>query len=86
LDTLDSLKGGESGVVREINSGRALRRRLLDMGIMPGVEIQVVRCISGKGPRQIALKGYYLALGYGECAKIAVDKVDTLGTLIGENK
>lgn len=74
LVTLDRLEPGDSGIVREIDAGHALRRRLWDMGILPGSEIKVVRLVHGTGPRQITVKGYQLALGYGECLKIFVDQ------------
>nr|WP_229249662.1 FeoA family protein [Desulfosporosinus sp. SRJS8] len=49
-----------------------MRRRMMDMGIVPGVELEVVRCAPLGGPLQIRLKGYYLAMPRGECARIMV--------------
>lgn len=69
---LGDLKPGERACVERINGGGALRRRMMDMGIVPGVELVVVRCAPMGGPLQIRLKGYYLAMRRGECAKIIV--------------
>lgn len=69
---LGDLKPGERASVERINGGGALRRRMMDMGIVPGVELEVVRCAPMGGPLQIRLKGYYLAMRRGECAKIIV--------------
>lgn len=69
---LGSLKPGERAYVEHIEGGGALRRRMMDMGIVPGVELEVVRCAPWGGPLQVRLKGYYLAMRRGECAKIKV--------------
>lgn len=69
---LHDLRPGECARVERIDGGGALRRRMMDMGIVPGVELEVVRCAPLGGPLQIRLKGYYLAMRRGECAKIIV--------------
>ena len=71
---LGDLKPGERARIERIEGGGALRRRMMDMGIVPGVEIEVVRCAPFGGPLQIRLKGYYLAMRRGECAKIKVSE------------
>ena len=73
---LQDLKPGERARVERIEGGGALRRRMMDMGIVPGVELEVVRCAPFGGPLQIRLKGYYLAMRRGECAKIIVNTVN----------
>ena len=69
---LRDLKSGECACVKCIKGGGAIRRRMMDMGIVPGVELEVVRRAPFGGPLQVRLKGYYLAMRQGECAKIAV--------------
>ena len=71
---LGELKPGERAYVERIEGGGALRRRMMDMGIVPGVELEVVRCAPLGGPLQIRLKGYYLAMRRGECAKIVISE------------
>lgn len=72
---LGDLKPGERARVERIEGGGALRRRMMDMGIVPGVEVEVVRCAPFGGPLQIRLKGYYLAMRREECAKIMVGEI-----------
>ena len=74
---LGDLKPGERACVEHIEGGGALRRRMMDMGIVPGVELEVVRRAPWGGPLQVRLKGYYLAMRRGECAKIIVTGVGT---------
>lgn len=69
---LEDLKCGECACVECIQGGGAIRRRMMDMGIVPGVELEVVRRAPFGGPLQVRLKGYYLAMRRGECAKIVV--------------
>jgi len=69
---LGDLKSGERACVESIQGGGAIRRRMMDMGIVPGVELEVVRRAPFGGPLQVRLKGYYLAMRRGECAKIVV--------------
>jgi len=69
---LKDLKSGERACVECILGGGAIRRRMMDMGIVPGVELEVVRRAPLGGPLQVRLKGYYLAMRQGECAKIVV--------------
>jgi len=40
---LIELHNGDKAIVRRINGGTNLTRRLLQMGIIPGVEIKVIR-------------------------------------------
>lgn len=69
---LGDLKPGERACVECIQGCGAIRRRMMDMGIVPGVELEVVRRAPFGGPLQVRLKGYYLAMRRGECARIAV--------------
>ena len=80
---LGDLKSGERACVESIQGGGAIRRRMMDMGIVPGVELEVVRRAPFGGPLQVRLKGYYLAMRRGECAKIVVteareERIDTV--------
>jgi len=72
---LGDLKPGERARIERIEGGGALRRRMMDMGIVPGVELEVVRRAPWGGPLQVRLKGYYLAMRRGECAKIIVNEM-----------
>lgn len=73
---LGDLKPGDRAYIERIEGGGALRRRMMDMGIVPGVEIEVIRCAPLGGPLQIRLKGYYLAMRRGESAKIKVKETN----------
>ena len=65
---------GEPVQVVDIKGGWGLQRRLVDMGLIPGVTIRV---INGQmpGPVIIDLRGSRLALGHGVAQKILVKEV-----------
>lgn len=78
MGVLSELRPSQRACVERIDGGGALRRRMMDMGIVPGVEIEVIRHALWGGPLQVRLKGYYLALRRAECAKIIVNATSRL--------
>ena len=53
-----------------IMAGHRLRRRLIELGLTPGVELSVLK--GGKGPLLLAVQDTRLALGCGMAHKIIV--------------
>ena len=43
MKTVNDLSPGEQGVIDTINSPRNLKHRLMDMGIIEGVEVEMIR-------------------------------------------
>ena len=71
LIPLAFLGEGEGGTVVEIRAGRGLTRRLLAMGIAPGMRIRVLKS-SGPGPIVIEIGQTRIALGRGAAMKVIV--------------
>ncbi|MEM3607278.1 MAG: FeoA domain-containing protein [Candidatus Bathyarchaeia archaeon] len=69
---LSSLKPGESGIVSYYLGGKGLLRRLAEMGLTPGVEVSIVKTAPLRGPVQVSVRGYSLALGRGVASRIFV--------------
>jgi ferrous iron transport protein A len=68
---LSSLAPGESGTVSEMQGlGRHARQRLLEMGLMAGVRVRLVRRAPMGDPLEIHLKGYRLMLRDSEACEI----------------
>lgn len=61
-NTLNKLRPGQSGVVSFVNGSGAVRRRLFDMGLTPGVAITVRKVAPLGDPIEITLRGYELTL------------------------
>jgi ferrous iron transport protein A len=69
---LKEMKPGERGSILRIESGGGAGRRLLDMGVVRGAEVQVVRMAPLGDPMEVLIKGYNLTLRKEEAAKIRV--------------
>ncbi|MBQ3878976.1 MAG: 50S ribosome-binding GTPase, partial [Oscillospiraceae bacterium] len=74
--TIQDLKIGESGVVQAVGGEGALRQHFLDMGLIPGVTVTVVKYAPMGDPIELALHGYELTLRLADAAKITVEEVN----------
>lgn len=71
--TLDSLKPGEQTVVQSLDGDPEAGARLMEMGLLPGTPIEVVRFAPLGDPIEITLRGYHLSLRRAEAAAIVVE-------------
>jgi Fe2+ transport system protein FeoA len=72
--TLKDLKVGTSGRVTTVGGEKALRRRLLDMGITPGTTITVKKAAPMGDPIELLLRGYVLSLRLEDAEKITIEE------------
>ena len=68
MRTLNTISVGEQGVVQSVTGEGKIRRRLLDMGITPGVEILLRKKAPLGDPIEITIRGYELTLRNTEAA------------------
>lgn len=73
--TLKDLRVGQSGRVLTVGGERALRSRLLDMGITPKTVVTVKKKAPLGDPVELFLRGYILTLRLEDAEKIAVEEV-----------
>ncbi len=73
LTTLDKLVPGESGVVTRVTGRGAIRRRLVDMGLTTGAEVEMVKVSPLGDPVEYRLRGYHLSLRRSEAETIVVE-------------
>ncbi|MBR4768739.1 MAG: ferrous iron transport protein B [Lachnospiraceae bacterium] len=73
MSTLKDAKIGERVVVTALNGEGALRQHFLDMGIIPGTEITVVKYAPMGDPVELLLRGYKLTLRLADADKIDVE-------------
>jgi len=71
--TLADLKPGQSGMIERIHVAGALRRRLMDMGIVPGTQVRVEKVAPLGDPIEVHIKSYHLSLRKGEADKIEME-------------
>lgn len=72
IKTLSEMKSGESGVVKKLNGSGNIKFRLIDMGVVPGTKVQVVKYAPLGDPIEIKLKGFSLSLRMHEAAMIDI--------------
>jgi Fe2+ transport system protein FeoA len=71
--TLDQLQAGDETRVLELNGAEDTAHRLMEMGLLPGTPIQVVRFAPLGDPIEISVRGYHLSLRRTEAADIVVE-------------
>ena len=79
--TLRELKIGESAVVTAVGGQGALRQHFLDMGLLPGVEVKLLKFAPMGDPMELLVRGYTLSLRLEEAALIEVKK-EPKGTVL----
>ena len=70
--SLDALPSGLGARVVNVQGSSAIARRLMEMGIVPGAPIRVVRSAPLGDPIQVCLRDYHLALRRMEARAITV--------------
>ena len=73
---LNKLKVGEKGKVVTVGGSGALRQHFLDMGIIPGAEITVVKFAPMGDPMELLIHGYKLTLRLAEAEQIEIERID----------
>ena len=66
------LKIGENGVISVVGGEGALRLRLLDMGLIPGTQVKLVKVAPMGDPIQIQVRGYELTIRREDAGKITL--------------
>ena len=66
------LKIGQTGVISSVGGEGALRLRLLDMGLIPGTGIKLVKVAPMGDPIQIQVRGYELTIRLEDACKIGL--------------
>lgn len=75
MKRLSDLKPGERCTVLKVEGDRAVRRRLLDMGLVRGADVQVKRVAPLGDPIEFVVRGYSLSLRKTEAQAIQVETV-----------
>ena len=70
--TLSVLPRGRAARVVAVGGSDAVARRLMEMGVVPGAPVRVVKCAPLGDPIQVRVRGYDLALRRAEAQTISV--------------
>ena len=72
---LSDLKTGQNACITDVGGEGALRQHFLDMGVIPGAELTVVKFAPLGDPVEIQIHGYELSLRLSDAEKIGIDLI-----------
>ena len=72
MRTLRDIKVGETCTVVKLHGEGAVKRRIMDMGIIKGAEIYVRKVAPLGDPMEVNVRGYELSLRKADCEMIEV--------------
>ena len=73
--TLRDLKPGEEARIETVGGEGALRQHFLDMGVIPGAEVRLIKLAPLGDPMELQIHGYELTLRLADAEKIGVAAV-----------
>ena len=83
--TLRELEIGKSAVIRSVGGDGALRQHFLDMGVIPGEEVTVVKYAPMGDPMELTIHGYQLTLRLADAAQIEILPIEKESAEDSEN-
>ena len=69
-----NLEIGTQARVTRVNGNNAVTKRLMEMGVVPGVKVKVIKSAPFGDPIQILVRGYNLAMRKSEADAIEVSE------------
>ena len=73
LTSLSSLRDGQRAVLRRVAGERAYRRRLLELGFVPGTVVTMVRLVEVGNVLEVELRNSRVSLRINEARAIEVE-------------
>ncbi len=68
--TLQDIQPGERAVIHALASGGRMRRRLLDLGLIEGTEVECIGTAPSGDPRAFFIRGAVIALRAEDCRDV----------------
>jgi Fe2+ transport system protein FeoA len=73
MTSLDLLNPGASARVVSIGGDRAFRCRLMELGLLPGTLVRLIRRVDVGGVLEVEVRGCRLSVRHGEARQLAVE-------------
>ena len=70
--SLDALEAGRHARVAAVRGTGAVARRLMEMGVVPGAPIRVIKAAPLGDPLEVRVRNYHLALRRSEAQTVSV--------------
>ncbi|MCR4998946.1 MAG: ferrous iron transport protein B, partial [Lachnospiraceae bacterium] len=83
---LKELHIGETATIRQVGGSGALRQHFLDMGLIPGGDVSLVKYAPMGDPMELMVSGYSLTIRLADAENIEVDNVRKTADVVAEAK
>lgn len=74
METLDSLSPGQRALISDVTGDDAIAVRLMEMGLIEGVEIELVGRAPLGDPLEFLVRGYRLSLRTEEARRVVISR------------
>ena len=74
VQSLDRLAPGEVGVVVRLDGPAPMIRRMMELGMVPGTSIQIVRRAPLGDPIELSVRGVHLSLRRSDASLVHVER------------
>ena len=71
--SLSALRVGQSAYVAEIQADEAMRRRLLDIGLIENTDVECIGTSPGGDPSAYLIRGAVIAIRSEDCSGILIE-------------
>ena len=72
LKPLNSLKPGDTAIIRGFEGNSRLQSRLVEMGVLSGVKVRLIKKTPFQGPLEVKIRSYHLSLRWQDAGQILV--------------
>ena len=82
--TLDQVVPGTAVVVEKVGGARSFRRRLMELGIIPGTRVEVLRVAPFGDPLELTARGCNLSIRASEAQQVEVERAEARHSVAAE--
>ena len=75
MKTLKDVRVGKTAVVRRLHGEGPVKRRIMDMGLTKGVDVQIRKVAPLGDPIEVTVRGYELSIRKADAEMIEVESV-----------
>jgi len=72
--SLNKLKPGEAAIIREFGGNNSVEEYLMELGLMVGTQVTLIKSAPLGDPIEIKIRGYFLSIRRSEAQFILVEK------------
>jgi len=80
--TLDQFVPGSAVIVENVGGARSFRRRLMELGLIPGIRVEVLRIAPFGDPLELSVRGCNLSIRAAEAQQVVVRRLPQEGCAV----